>query len=53
MVAQHKKRCGQVAYYVSTAQVPRVYMYANCLEFINLYYIGPESTDIDSEQAQQ
>ena len=30
-----------------------MYVYANGFEFINFYYVGPESTDINSEQAQQ
>jgi len=43
---------GVVKLHTTRAQL-EYHMYANGIEFINLYYVGHESTDINSEQAQQ
>ena len=48
-----QKWCGQVAYHVSTARVPRVCQFTSTLSTCIMSSEGPESTDITSEQAQQ
>ena len=44
-----QKRCGQVAYHMSTARIPPHLCQWHCITSSE----GPESTDIDSEQAQR